>query len=298
MKFAGHLLPIILNIGIAIAIFSYALRASPEDFRFLVRERRLMGLSLISIFIVTPALAVAVVEWISMPVPARLAIIALSFSIVPPSLPSKQLAAGGRRPYANALTLSVAVLAIGIVPLLADLSGRVSHHPYGVPPGDIAGYVTVVLVVPLLIGLAVRWRWRQRAGRFARPLKRFAFILTTGAIVITILGSLPAIWGLLGTGTVAGMALFTLGALGVGHLMGGPDPGDEVVLALSSATRHPAIALTIASANYPEQRVSHALLLCLIVNAIIAIPYERWQKGRRPSTAPHAAEGEAAQLAQ
>jgi len=281
MKIGLTLLPIALNVAIAIAIFSYALRAGPDDLRFLVRERRLMGLSLISIFIVTPAIAVAVVEWIDMPNAARLAIVALSFSIIRPTLPSKQIAAGGRGPYANALALTVAVLAIPIVPLLVNLSGKASGHPYGVPPGEIAGYVAAVVAIPLLIGLLVRWRLPGPAGRLAEPLKRLSAVISTGAVAIMVLSSLPAIWGLLGTGTIAGMALFTLGSMGVGHLMGGPEPADEVVLALSSATRHPAIALTVASANYPEQRVSHALVLCLIVNAIIAIGYERWQRRRR-----------------
>lgn len=69
--------------------------------------------------------------------------------------------------------------------------------------------------------------------------------------------------------------------MATGHLMGGPDPSDELVLALSSATRHPAIALTVASVNYPEQAVMHALVLCLIVNAIIGFAYQRFQRRRR-----------------
>jgi BASS family bile acid:Na+ symporter len=285
MKIGLTLLPIALNVGVAIAIFSYALRASPDDFRFAVRERRLMGLSLISIFIVTPAIAIAVVEWIDMPTAARLAIVALAFSIIPPSLPRKQFAAGGHRPYANALTLTVAVLAIPVVPLLVDLAGKASNHPYGVPADELAGYVFTVLAIPLLIGLLVRWRWPAPSKRLSQPLKRFAFILTSVAIGIEIVLSLPAIWDLIGTGTILGMALFTLGTMGAGHLMGGPNRSDELVLAPSSATRHPAIALTIASANYPEQRVSHALMLCLIVNAIIGVGYMRLQKRRLPPAA-------------
>jgi BASS family bile acid:Na+ symporter len=284
VELGKHLLPVVLNVGIAMAIFSYALKATSEDLDFLVRERRLMGLSLISIFIVTPAIAVAVVEWISMPGIAKLAIVSLSFSIIPPTLPHKQFAAGGRRPYANALTLTVAILAIPFVPLLVDLSGRASHHPYGVPAGEIAAYVFGILAIPLILGLLFRWRWRCQADRFAQPLKRLAFVLTTVAIAVTVLASLPSVWHLIGTGTVLGMALFTAASMAIGHLMGGPDPGDELVLGLSSATRHPAIALTVASVNYPEGRVSSALVLCLIVNAIIGSLYvrllkKRWARG-------------------
>jgi BASS family bile acid:Na+ symporter len=55
------------------------------------------------------------------------------------------------------------------------------------------------------------------------------------------------------------------------------------VLALATCCRHPAIALTIAASNYPEQRFGGIILLYLVVNALVAIPYIKWQ--RRPSAA-------------
>lgn len=280
MKGIGlHVLPIWLNLGIAMSIFAYALRADGDELRFLKRERRLVGLSLLSIFVVTPAIAIAVVEWVDMPPRVKLAIVALSFSIIAPALPHK-LGKGGHRPYANALTLVVAALSIPVVPLLVDLMGRVTNHPYGVSPGEIAGYVGTVLAVPLVLGLLFRWRWPGVGERLSRPLTRFAVVFTTVAIAIEVVLTLPAIWHLLSVGTVLGMALFTAAAIAAGHLMGGPRPGDEMVLALASATRHPAIALTVATVNYPEARFSSALMLCLIVNAVVTAVYVRWQRQR------------------
>jgi bile acid:Na+ symporter, BASS family len=52
------------------------------------------------------------------------------------------------------------------------------------------------------------------------------------------------------------------------------------VWALSSTNRHPAVALTIATANYPDRPVSAAMMLCLIVNAIICFGYSQWQRQR------------------
>jgi BASS family bile acid:Na+ symporter len=280
MKDIGlHILPIWLNLGIAMSIFAYALRADRDDIRFVKRERRLVGLSLLSIFVVTPAIAIAVVEWIDMPPRVKLAIVALSFSIIAPALPHK-VGQGAHRPYANALTLTVAALSIPVVPLLVDLMGRVTNHPYGISPGEIAGYVGTVLAVPLVLGLLFRWRWSDRGERLSRPLTRFAFMFTAVAIAIEVALSLPAIWHLLAVGTVLGMALFTAATIATGHLMGGPRPGDEMVLALSSATRHPAIALTVVTVNYPEARFSSALMLCLIVNAAVTAVYVRWQRRR------------------
>jgi len=50
-------------------------------------------------------------------------------------------------------------------------------------------------------------------------------------------------------------------------------------LALSTASRHPALALAIAGVNVPdERRVIYAILLYLVVSALITIPYVAWQR--------------------
>ncbi len=64
----------------------------------------------------------------------------------------------------------------------------------------------------------------------------------------------------------------------VGHGLGGPDPEHESVLGLATASRHPGIALAIASANYPLERFGSVVPLYLVINAIVAIPYVSWQK--------------------
>jgi BASS family bile acid:Na+ symporter len=66
--------------------------------------------------------------------------------------------------------------------------------------------------------------------------------------------------------------------LAVGHVMAGPDREHQIVLALSSACRHPGIALTIAAVNYPDQRFGAAILLYLIVSAAVCLPYIAWQR--------------------
>jgi hypothetical protein len=69
--------------------------------------------------------------------------------------------------------------------------------------------------------------------------------------------------------------------LAAGHLLGGPDAEDRTVLALSTASRRPAIAMAIAHTNFPEQTLAMAaVLLYLIVDAIVALPYLNWTKRR------------------
>jgi hypothetical protein len=41
--------------------------------------------------------------------------------------------------------------------------------------------------------------------------------------------------------------------------------------------------MTIATANYPEQQFGGTIVLYLLLNLIVAVPYIRWHKARPPS---------------
>ena len=61
--------------------------------------------------------------------------------------------------------------------------------------------------------------------------------------------------------------------------LGGPDDEDRSVLALASAARHPGVAMAVASANFPDQKLAPAaILLYLLLSAILTIPYVMWRR--------------------
>jgi BASS family bile acid:Na+ symporter len=87
---------------------------------------------------------------------------------------------------------------------------------------------------------------------------------------------------LLGNGRVLSITAFVVIGLGVGHWLGGPDPEDRTVLALSTASRHPGIALAITTTNFPEEKLATgAVLLYLLVSAIVVPPYLKCWGPRR-----------------
>jgi BASS family bile acid:Na+ symporter len=91
--------------------------------------------------------------------------------------------------------------------------------------------------------------------------------------------SLPTAWTLIGNGTIVAIAAFVVVGLTVGHFFGGPGSEQWVTLALSTASRHPGLALAIAGANIPEEgRVISAVLLYLVVSGLVTIPYVAWQR--------------------
>ena len=89
-----------------------------------------------------------------------------------------------------------------------------------------------------------------------------------------------AVLGVIGQGTlIVTVAIVAFGLL-VGHLLGGPDPGNRGALASATVSRHPAIALLLASGAFPEHEatVIGTVLLYLLAALLLAVPYERWRK--------------------
>ena len=92
-----------------------------------------------------------------------------------------------------------------------------------------------------------------------------------------------AMFSLIGNGTILVMVFFALVGFATGHLLAGPDPEDRTVLALSTATRHPGIAIAIVLANYPDQKLAPAAaVLYVLVSAIAAKPYLSWAAREHP----------------
>ena len=69
------------------------------------------------------------------------------------------------------------------------------------------------------------------------------------------------IWGATGEGPLVMIVAFVAIGLVVGRFLGGPDPRQATVLALSTACRHPAITLSIASANFPDEPFGATVVL-------------------------------------
>ncbi|MGH2414231.1 MAG: hypothetical protein ACRDEA_11210, partial [Microcystaceae cyanobacterium] len=89
----------------------------------------------------------------------------------------------------------------------------------------------------------------------------------------------PAIAALIGNGTLIAIIIFILIGLLAGHLLGGPDPNDRTVLALSTVSRHPGIAIAIAHINFSGQKLAPAaIVLYLLVNAVVTILYLKSRK--------------------
>jgi BASS family bile acid:Na+ symporter len=262
-----------LQLSILLTVFSFGLKATIQDLLYVFRRPGLLARSLLAVFVILPLVTILLMRSLDFPLPVQVALIALAISPLPPVLPRKETKSGGNASYGIGLMATLGLVSIAAVPLVVAMLARFFGRELTIAPGVIAGLVMKTTLVPLVAGVAVRRMFPAFAARIERPVSVVGLGLLAAAVLPVLGGALPAIWGHIGSGAVVAMALVTLVGLAIGHLLGGPDPDHAVVLALSTACRHPAIALTIASTNYPDQQFAPLILLYLIVSGIVGVPY-------------------------
>jgi bile acid:Na+ symporter, BASS family len=221
---------------------------------------------------------VALVRMFAFPPTVKIVLVALAFSPVPPLLPKRETKAGGDTSFGLGLMAILALVSIVTVPATVEVLARFLGRQLVSAPGAIAAMLFKGALVPLALGMAVRALAPAIAERLDKPVTLVARVLLPLAVLVLVSGALSAIWALVGNGTVLAMVIFTVAGLAIGHVLGGPNPDHSVVLALSTACRHPAIALAIATANFPNEKFGPIMLLYLIVNAVVGIPYLAWQR--------------------
>lgn len=279
-----------LKASIMLTLFCFGLEATREDTLYLLRRPRVLMLSLAAMFLVMPVIAILLTSLAPFDRAVVIALVALSISPVPPLLPRKVTKAGGVAPYGLGLMVTAACFSIAYIPLAAYLIGRYFNRPFAMGSGAVANLVAVSVLAPLAAGMVFRHFAPTAAGRMAKPLLRIAEIVLLCGVLSILVFALPSVLSLIGNGTILVIAAFVAVGVTVGHFFGGPGPDERVTLALSTAYRHPALAIAIARANFPgERRVFSAILLYALLNTLLTIPYVAWQrkkvrKGVTPAT--------------
>jgi BASS family bile acid:Na+ symporter len=215
----------------------------------------------------------------------KIALVMLSVSPVPPLFPRTALKQGCRENYALGLLVAMALLAIGVIPVTMEVLERLFGLRLEMTVGAVGLLVVRTVFAPVLIGISIRQLMPSFAKRAAKPVGVFASVLLVVSILPVLFVSARALFSLIGNGTILALAAFALIGLIVGYVFAGPDLEKKQVLGLATSLRHPGVAVAIAQANFPRQKLAvPAIVLYLIVSAIVAgIAAKRSKAGRTPS---------------
>ena len=270
---------LVLKVSIVMQVFAVGLGTTWDDTTYLLRRPRLLVNSILARNVAVPIIAILLIKAFPFHIAIAITLGILAVTPVPPLLPKSRLKAGARSEYALGLLVSQAILAVVLVPVtleLMDWALGARAHFSAVRVGEL---VIETILIPLAAGMLT--------SRFLPRLQGFAPRLLTVGTVLLVAGAIPLLalgWKacsvLSGNGAMLAIVIFVVAGMAAGHLLGGPRGEDRTTLAIATAARHPAIALAIAEANYPEQSrlVSGALVIYLILRLILSLCYAYWRR--------------------
>ena len=272
------LIVLAIKISIMLLVFSLGLETRQADLTYVVSRPSLLARSFLSIHLIVPVATALMVSVFAINPMVEIALISLAVSPIPPLLPRKaaKLSDGS---YGVGLLVVVALASIVVVPVSVELLGAASGRAVHVSFSTVAVVIAQTVLAPLAAGLLVGLFASAAAERIAKPIARFAPIVLILALLPILYKSAPAMLSLIGDGTLLAIAAFIVIGIAAGHLLGGPEPANRTVLAIASSSRHPGVAVAILGANFDNAKpATAAILLYLLVNAVVTIPYQVWRK--------------------
>ena len=273
---------LVLKASIIVSVFAIGLKATFADATFLFRRPGHLVRALLSMNVLMPLTALAVGAPFDLHPAVKIALVVIAVSPMPPILPNRALKAGGTKAYTIGLLVAAATLSIVVIPLSMEMFACLTGLPLVMPAGAVAALVLTTILAPLLAGIAVRTVAHARADRIARPIGILGSVLLMVSAVPILIGLAGTVFSVISNGTVLSLVAFAVAGLIVGHVLGGPEPDTRQVLALATASRHPAVALSIAHANFPAQTLAGAeVFLYLILSGALSALYLSWLKRRR-----------------
>jgi len=262
-------------------MFAIGLGIVPREFRWVLQHSGLVARGLFSVLIAVPVVALAVARAFDLARPVEIGIVLMAISPGAPVALRRSIDAGGHHAFAPALQILVAVLAVVSMPLSISLLNEMYAGHATIEPGQLARQVFTAQLLPLGLGILIRYAWPAGAAWLEPRLARLATALLLLLAVLAVID----IWQVVvnaGPRIALAIATVTALALAVGHLLGGPDPATRTAVAISSAIRNPGLALVVATLNAAPPEVIATVLAYLIVSASTLIPYVVWRRRSAP----------------
>lgn len=274
------ILKLVLLLGVVLLVLAIGIQVRMEQPLLLLRRPALALRAMVAMYVALPAF-VLVLVWL-LPLQAGVGAVLLGFAVSPvlPPWAKKGAAVGGQADYVIGLQVLSSGVALLVVPLMIWIVHRMFGVVTALDPLAVELVLLVTVAAPLALGMGLaRLRPGAAPGLAALADRVGGVVLLLGAVVLLIVHG-RAILGVIGQGTLVVTLVVVAFGLLVGHLLGGPDPGNCGALASATVLRHPAIALLLASGAFPEHEatVIGTVLLYLLAALLLAVPYERWRK--------------------
>src|SRR3954453_5640276 len=270
-----RLLLIGANISVVVFVVSstlgVGLRFTVQQILAPLRNGRLVALSLVANFVLTPLAAIVLAKVLGLDEPLRIGLLLCSVAGGAPFLLKLTDLAKGDMPFAVAMMIVLMLVTVGYMPVVLPLV----LDGISVDPLKIARSLVLMMLIPLAVGLVIR-AWLPGLAAWlttvVTPLSSISMILV---VVLTSVGHINSLLSVLGTFGILAAFLFSLACVGIGWALGGPAADTRSVLALGTAQRNTAAAMVVAGQNFDDPTVIVMITVVMIVAFVALLPVSR-----------------------
>jgi bile acid:Na+ symporter, BASS family len=271
MELLAKAVPVALLVFVVSSMLAVGLSLTVGQIVAPLRNARLVILALVANFVLMPLAALLIARVFRLDQPLGVALVLLGGAAGAPFLPKLAGVAKGNLAFSVGLMVLLMVLTVGYMPLVMPLL----LEGVSIDPMEIARSLVVLMLLPLVTGLAVRARFAAAAGRAAPVLNRVSTLSLILMIVLMLVTNLRNIIDLFGTRGVLASIVFLVVGFGLGWLLGGPERDTRSVLAMGTAQRNIAAALVVGGQNFDEPRVVVMVVVVAIVGLLVLMPLGR-----------------------
>ena len=274
------MLKLVLLLGVVLMVVGIGARVQLEDPLLLLHRPRLALRSLMAMYVLFPAFVLLLV-WL-LPLKQGVGAVLVGYAVSPvlPPWAKKGTALGARADYVIGLQLLSTAVCLVMVPLMIAIAERLFGVATYLEPGAMEIVLLATVLLPLGLGIGLGRFFPHTAPRLAAVADRLgSVVLLLGALVLLGVHG-PKMLAVIGEGTVLLILIVIVFGLLFGELLGGPERGIRGALASATVSRHPAIALLLASGAFPQQQttVIGTVLIYLLASIALPILLMRWRK--------------------
>jgi bile acid:Na+ symporter, BASS family len=271
MELLAKAVPVALLVFVVSSMLAVGLSLTVAQILAPLRNARLVILALVANFVLMPLAALLIARVFRLDQPLGVALLLLGGAAGAPFLPKLAGVAKGNLAFSVGLMVLLMVLTVGYMPIVMPLL----LEGVSIDPMEIARSLVLLMLLPLVIGLAVRARFAGAAGWAAPVLNRVSTLSLILMVVLMLVTNLRNIIDLFGTRGVLASIVFLVVGFGLGWLLGGPERDTRSVLAMGTAQRNIAAALVVGGQNFDEPRVVVMVVVVAIVGLLVLMPLGR-----------------------
>jgi BASS family bile acid:Na+ symporter len=277
------ILPLI-QAGSMVSTFTYMLARGLDtrkgDLWYLGARPALLLKSLLSVFVIVPLIATAVIILVRPEKATAIGMLLLAASPVAPMALKIILKAGGDREYALDLHFILALLMIVTTPITIELLSILTGFRLEISPEAVAGVVGLSILLPIVSGIIAGRLFPVPTGKMIKPLEIISNFFSMAVNIIVLLFTYKLLF-MLNIVSYVAIALMVLGALIAGHLIAKGRPGEQATLALESATGNFGVVLLIVSTFTTLDKALPVIIPYIIISVIICLIYILYMKKKQ-----------------